>query len=93
MARGLGSSRRASNRQRETREGPELACVQTPFLRGVAHVGEVKGEETRPASEVPPVRRTDAGKKTGLLARVSDRHVVRGRQSSRIPALTASRHQ
>ena len=29
VARGLGSPRRAQNRRRRTREGPEPACVQT----------------------------------------------------------------
>ena len=39
VARVMGSPRRAHNRQRRTREGPEPACVQTPFLVGVAHAG------------------------------------------------------
>ena len=32
-------SRQAHNRRRRTREGPEPACVQTPFHYGVAHAG------------------------------------------------------
>ena len=36
---GMGSPRHAHNRRRRTREGPELACVQTPFRSGVAHAG------------------------------------------------------
>ena len=31
VAREMGSTRHALNRRRRTREGPELACVQTPF--------------------------------------------------------------
>ena len=40
MARGMGSPRHVLNRRRRTREGPELACVQTPSCSGVAHAGE-----------------------------------------------------
>ena len=36
---GDGVSRQVPNRRRRTREGPEPACVQTPFLVGVAHAG------------------------------------------------------
>ena len=32
VARGMGSPRRANNRRRRTREGPEPACVQTPLV-------------------------------------------------------------
>ena len=39
VARGMGSSRLACNRRRRTREGPEPACVQTPFHYRVAHAG------------------------------------------------------
>ena len=39
LARRMGSPRQVSNRRRRTREGPEPACVQTPFDRGVAHAG------------------------------------------------------
>ena len=35
---GMGSPRQVSNRRRRTREGPEPACLQTPFCR-VAHAG------------------------------------------------------
>ena len=31
MARGMGSPRQAKNRRRRTREGPEPACVRSPF--------------------------------------------------------------
>ena len=31
-ARGMGSPRHGCNRRRRTREGPEPACVQTPFV-------------------------------------------------------------
>ena len=34
VARGMGSPRHARNRRRRTREGPELACVLSPRLRG-----------------------------------------------------------
>ena len=38
MAKGMGSPRHVINRRRRTREGPELACVQTLILLfGVAH--------------------------------------------------------
>ena len=40
VARGMGSSRLSCNRRRRTHEGPEFACVQTPFHCGVAHAGE-----------------------------------------------------
>ena len=39
MAREMGSPKHVCNRRRRTREGPEPACVQTPFLSGVAHAG------------------------------------------------------
>ena len=35
----VGFPRHVSNRRRQTRQGPEPACVQTPFLSGVAHAG------------------------------------------------------
>ena len=38
-ARGMGSPRHVCNKRRRTREGPEPACVQTPFFLGVAHAG------------------------------------------------------
>ena len=38
MARGMGSPRQVLNRRRRTREGPEAACVQTPWSR-MAHAG------------------------------------------------------
>ena len=81
----MGSPRQAKNRRRRTREGPEPACVQTPFEVGVAHAGG-KDELTscrgtvQSAWQKPPVRRK--GGRAGLPARVSGRHVVRGRQSS-----------
>ena len=85
MARGMGSPRHVTNRRRRTRKGPEPACVQTPFLRGW-HTQGVKDELTscrgtvKSAWQKPPVRRE--GGRAGLPARVSCRHVVRGRQSS-----------
>ena len=81
MAREVESPRQACNRRRRTREGPELACVQTPVLVGVAHAGR-KDELTScrgtvpSAWQKPPVRRK--GGRAGLPARVSGRHVVRG---------------
>ena len=39
MARRMGSPRHVPNRRRRTREGPEPACVFSPFLVGVAHAG------------------------------------------------------
>ena len=35
-----GSPRHATNRRRRTREGPEPACVQTPFMLLVWHMQE-----------------------------------------------------
>ena len=68
VARGMGSPRPALNRRRRTREGPELACVQTPIRPG----GTRRGGRV---NEHPAV---------GLPARSSGRHVVRRRQSSPI---------
>ena len=88
MARGMGSPRQVLNRRRRTREGPELACVRAPSP-GVAHAGG-KDELTscrgtvQSAWQKPPVSRE--GGRAGLPARVSGRHVVRGRQSSPVPA-------
>ena len=45
MAREMGSPRHVLNRRRRTREGPDPACVQTPFLLEW-HTQEVKGELT-----------------------------------------------
>ena len=45
MARGMGSPRHVPNRRRRTREGPEPACVQTPFCRRW-HTQEEKDELT-----------------------------------------------
>ena len=81
---GDGSPRLVPNRRR-TREGPEPACVQTPFPARVAHAGEGgegKGELTscrgyRPVGVVTASSDTYEGQ-TGLPARVSGRHVVRG---------------
>ena len=39
VARGMGSSRHATNRRRRTRKGPEPACVLSPPFLGVAHAG------------------------------------------------------
>ena len=39
LARGMGSRRHELNSRRRTREGPEPACVQTPFCFEVAHAG------------------------------------------------------
>ena len=39
LARRMGSPRQGWNRRRRTREGPELACVQTPLWFGLAHAG------------------------------------------------------
>ena len=39
LGQGVGSPRQEHNRRRRTREGPEPACVQTPFRHGVAHAG------------------------------------------------------
>ena len=67
----MGSPRRAHNRRRRTREGPEPACVQTPFWLGWYRLVGV----AKTSSETQ-------GGRAGLPARVSGRHVVRGRQSS-----------
>ena len=64
---------------------PNLRVCEHPFTCGVAHAG-VKDELTscrgtvQSAWQKPPVRRK--GGRAGLHARVSGRHVVRGRQSS-----------
>ena len=85
MARGMGSPRHVRNRRRRTREGPEPACVQTPFNRrwqtqgGKDELTSCRGT-VQSAWQNPPVRRK--GGRAGLPARVSGRHVVRGRQSS-----------
>ena len=77
--------RHVDNRRRRTREGPEPACVQTPLRREWHTQGE-KDELTscrgtlQSAWHKPPVRRK--GGRAGLPARVSGRHVVRGRQFS-----------
>ena len=39
MARVMESPRQVVNRRRRTREGPEPACVRSPFDAGVAHAG------------------------------------------------------
>ena len=85
VAREMGSPRHATNRRRWTREGPDPACVQTPFEFRVAHAGG--GRMNQHPAVVPSSRR---GKNLQLVAneeesgcpkRVSGRHVVRGRQS------------
>ena len=72
----------------DPRRSPNLPVCET-FGSRVAQAGR-EGREymsccgaVQSAWQVPPVRRT--GGKTGLPARVSGRHVVRGRQSSPIP--------
>ena len=71
---------------------PLTGCKRLFFAR-VAHAGEGEGRINvlpwyRPVSVAKylPVTGTNAGWKTGLLAKASGRHVVRGRQSSPIPA-------
>ena len=86
VARGMGSPRHASNRRRRTRKGPEPACVLSPLWALGWHTQVRKDELTscrgtvKSAWQKPPVRRKGGG--AGLPARVSGRHVVRGRQSS-----------
>ena len=95
-AREMGSPRRARNRWR-TRTGPEPAvCASTLFVgRGTRGEGERRRGEER--SNVLPWYRLDGAVSTssqthkrgkaGLpVKRLSGRHVVRGRQSSPIPA-------
>ena len=73
VARGMELARHAINRRR-TREGPEPACVQTPCpTQGIDDPAVVPSQS---AWQKPPVRRK--GGRTGLPARVSGRHVVRG---------------
>ena len=43
VAREMGSPRRAKNRRRRTREGPEPVCVRAPLLLRVAHAEEREG--------------------------------------------------
>ena len=77
----MGSPRQVSNRRRRTREGPEPACVQTPFMLLGWHTQEGKDELTccrgtvQPAWQKPWVRRK--GGRAGCPKRVSGRHVVR----------------
>ena len=74
--------RQVKNRRRRTREGPEPACVQTPFHSGMWHMQGEKVELTscrgtaQSAWQKPPERRK--GGRAGLPARESGRHVVRG---------------
>ena len=75
----------------ESIRGSRTCVCAITFARGVAHaIG--KGELTSCHGTVwsawlsTPVRRNNAGEKTGLPARESGHHVVRGRQSSPIPA-------
>ena len=88
LARRMGSPRRDVNRRRRTREGPEPACVQTPFGASGWHTQGEEGElmschgTVQSAWQKPPVSRE--GGRAGLPVRVSGRHVVRGRQSSPI---------
>ena len=82
----MGSPRRATDRRRRTRKGPEPACVRAPFGTWAWHLQGRKDESTScrgtvlSAWQKPPARRK--GGRAGLPARVSGRHVVRGRQSS-----------
>ena len=74
------SPRQVGNRRRRTREGPELACVQTPLFVGWHTQGGEGSINTLPwyrlvGVAIPPARRK--GGRTGLPARVSGRHVVR----------------
>ena len=64
VAREMGSSRLAISRRRRTRENPEPACVQTPFLLDW-HTQGGEGESIRSSvvpfsrrGKVPPVRHT-----------------------------------
>ena len=78
VARGIGSSRHATNRRRRrTREGPESVDGRIEVLPWNRHL-----------QLDAPTR----GGKTGLFARVSGRPVVWGRQSSLVPA-QASRYR
>ena len=68
MARVKGSPRQAINRRRRTREGPELACVQTPSFEGGA-AGEEEWFNILPwyrlvGVAIPPVSRE--GGRAGL---------------------------
>ena len=89
----MGSPRQVVIRRRRTREGPELACVRSPFDAGVPNAG---GEgRINVLAVVPCCRRGlhlqwDArkGGKTGLPASVSGRHEVR---ESDTPHLSLSR--
>ena len=86
VARDMGSPRRAQNRRRRTRVGPEPACVRAPCAEW-----HTQGKEGRmnvlPWYRLVGVASTSSetqGGKTGLPARASGRHVVRGRQSSSV---------
>ena len=86
-----GPRRRATDRRRRTRKGPQPACVRSPFYSSRGGTRKGRRMNSHPAV-VPSSRR---GKNLQLVAkeeepgcpkRVSGRHVVRGRQSSPIPA-------
>ena len=83
--KGDGVLRYVHNRRRRTRNDPEPACVLSPQLLGWHMQGRRMSEHPAvvPSSRCakkPPVRRKEG--RAGLPARVSGRHVVRGRQSS-----------
>ena len=71
----------------DPRRSRTCVCVNTLLVCGVAHAGEgrinVLPWYRLVGVAIPPVSRK--GGRTGLPARVSGRHVVRGRQSSPIP--------
>ena len=91
VAREMGSPRRAKNRRRRAREGPELACVRAPLSFGVGTRSE---EEWRinvlPWYRLVGVVRISSqthkeGRSVCPLKRESGQHVLRGRQSSPTP--------
>ena len=82
VARGMGSSRRASNRRRRANEGPEPACV-SHFCSRAAHVGGRRANQ-RPAV-VPSCRR---GKNLQRDARREVQAARKGKWSPRGTVMT-----
>ena len=77
-----GSPRQVRNRRRRTREGPEPACVRSPFP---AWSGTRRGEGCfnilpwyRPVGVAKTSSETHKEEEPGCPKRVSGRHVIRG---------------
>ena len=86
----VGSPRHVCNIRRRTREGPEPACVRTPYVAGVAHAGGEGRINVLPWFRLVDVAKTSSEThkegEPGCPKRVSGRHVVRRRQAPPVPA-------